>query len=213
MRGLAPPRTPVPVARALPAVVASDDYARRFTDALDDVLSAALVAYDNLPAYLDPATAPADFLDWLGHWVCAPPDDRDDRSREDALRSLLPVAADLGARRGTVAALAEEVGRLCGADVEVRDGGWVVTSTTAGGAATAPPGAVPPGAVEVVVHGPCDHALVRRLVRRATPAHLRVAITFDGGSPDELVPRQPPAPDADPPTHPITADLRGGDPT
>lgn len=188
MRGLAVQPTPVPIAAGLPAVVASDDYARRLTDALDDVLSAAVVAYDNLPAYLDPATAPADFLDWLGHWVCAPADDRDGPQREAALRSLLPVSAQLGARRGTVAALAEEVSRLCGADVEVHDGGWVVTSSTPGAAGR---GTGAGGRVEVVVHGPCDRALVRRLVRRATPAHLRVDITFDDhhGTDHETDPR------------------------
>lgn len=211
MRGLAAQPTPVPIAAGLPAVMASDDFARRLTDALDDVLSAALVACDNLPAYLDPGTAPADFLDWLGHWVCAPPDDRDGPAREDALRALLPVSAGLGARRGTVAALAEEVARLCGADVEVRDGGCVVTSTT--------PGAVPPprdgrhGLVEVLVHGDGDRALVRRLVRRATPAHLAVRLVFDDAGADEgTLPRQRPR-HAPPTADPSTADLRGGDPS
>jgi phage tail-like protein len=208
VRGLAAQPTPAPIAAGLPAVVASDDFVRRFTDALDDVLAAAVVAYDNLPAYLDPGTAPADFLDWLGHWVGAPPDDRDGPARETALRSLLPVAADLGARRGTASALAEEVSRLCGVDVEVRDGGCVVTSLTPG-ATTSRDGTASDGRVEVVVHGDGDRALVRRLVRRATPAHVQVEITFDTHDDTDLLPRQQTGHHHDPPT----ADLRGGDPT
>ncbi len=117
--------TAVPLSAGLPRVLAEDDYAGRFTGALDTVLAAAVGSVDNLTAYLDPATAPADFLAWLGHWVAVPPDEMGDDERTAALRALVPVAADLGARRGTATALADELGRLCGVDVAVRDPGGV----------------------------------------------------------------------------------------
>ena len=184
--------TAVPLSNGLPRVLAEDDYARRFTSALDTVLAAAIGSYDNLTAYLDPGTAPADFLAWLGHWVAAPPDEMGEDERTVALRRLVPVAAANGARRGTAAALADELGRLCGVDVEVHDGGGVTWSGTAGSVAPragAGRGAVA-GDVEVVVRGRCDRALVRRLVRRSTPAHLRAVVSFEDEHEDQDVENQ-----------------------
>lgn len=172
MPGLA---TAVPLATGLPRMLAEDDYARRFTSALDTVLAPAVGAYDNLTAYLDPGTAPPDFLAWLGHWVAAPPDEMGEDERTEALRSFVPAAASIGARRGTASALADELGRLCGVDVAVHDRGGVTVSRTAGSAVAATTGTT----VEVVVRGRCDRALVRRLVRRSTPAHLPVTVSFE----------------------------------
>lgn len=177
MRGLVPDLpTAVPLSTGLPRMLAEDDYARRFTSALDTVLAPAVGSYDNLTAYLDPGTAPADFLAWLGHWVAAPPDEMGEDERTAALRAFVPVAASIGARRGTASALADELGRLCGVDVVVHDRGGVTWSGTAGSTPWAARAAT---AVNVVVTGRCDRALVRRLVRRSTPAHLPVSVTFD----------------------------------
>ena len=181
--------TAVPLSVGLPRVLAEDDYAGRFTGALDTVLAAAVGSYDNLTAYLDPATAPEDFLGWLGHWVGVPPDEMGAAERAAALRAFVPVAADIGARRGTAAALADELGRLCGVDVAVRDPGGVTWSATAGADGGPAPGA-PGRGVEVVVRGGCDQALVRRLVRRSTPAHLDVRVTFDDHRAPETEPDQ-----------------------
>ena len=185
--------TAVPLSSGLPRVLAEDDYAGRFTGALDTVLAAAVGSYDNLTAYLDPATAPEDFLGWLGHWVAAPPDEMGAAERAAALRAFVPVAAELGARRGTAAALADELGRLCGVDVAVRDPGGVSWSATAGQDTRTSAG--PDRGVEVVVRGRCDRALVRRLVRRSTPAHLDVRVTFDDPAPET-------APETEPETEP-----------
>ncbi len=174
--------TAVPLSTGLPRLLAEDDYARRFTSALDTVLAPAVGSYDNLTAYLDPGTAPADFLAWLGHWVAAPPDEMGEHERTAALRAFVPVAASIGARRGTAPALADELGRLCGVDVRVHDRGGVIWSGTAG---STPPDAPAVAAVDVVVLGRCDRALVRRLVRRSTPAHLPVTVTFEDDQRDQ----------------------------
>ncbi|MGW2847530.1 hypothetical protein ACWC5G_21895, partial [Streptomyces sp. NPDC001274] len=54
-----------PIGGLLPALYADDDLAQRFTAGLDTVLAPVLSTLDNLPAYFDPALAPADFLPWL----------------------------------------------------------------------------------------------------------------------------------------------------
>ncbi|NEC21477.1 phage tail protein, partial [Streptomyces parvus] len=58
-----------PIGELLPALYADDDLAQRFTAGLDTVLAPVLSTLDNLPAYVDPALAPADFLPWLASWV------------------------------------------------------------------------------------------------------------------------------------------------
>ena len=176
MRGLVDDMpTPLPIAAGLPRMYADDEYAGRLTGALDTVLAPAVSALDNLTAYLDPATAPPDFLRWLGQWLAAPLDGMGDATLTEALRSLLPVAASLGARRGTPAALVEEVRRVTGAEVVVQDPGGVTWSATPGGCVPGPPRP----SVEVRVRGTCDHGLARRLVRRSVPAHVPVVVTFE----------------------------------
>jgi phage tail-like protein len=167
--------SPLPIAAGLPRMYADDEYAGRLTSALDTVLAPALGALDNLTAYLDPGTAPPDFLRWLGRWLAAPLDEMDDATLTTALRSLLPEAASLGARRGTASALVEEVGRVAGVEVDVLDLGGVAWSKTPGGCVPGQPRA----SVGVRVRGACNQAVVRRLVRRSVPAHVPVVVTFE----------------------------------
>lgn len=61
--------TPHPLIDQLPAVYLEQDFLRRFLAALDDVLAPVLLTIDNLPAHLDPRSAPEDFLAWLAQWV------------------------------------------------------------------------------------------------------------------------------------------------
>ncbi len=63
-----------PLGAQLPSVYAEDDFVQRFTAALDDILAPVLCTLDSLPAYFDPALAPADFLEYLAAWVGAPGD-------------------------------------------------------------------------------------------------------------------------------------------
>ncbi len=176
MRGLVDDMpTPLSIADGLPRMYADDEYAGRLTGALDTVLAPAVSALDNLTAYLDPGTAPPDFLRWLGQWLAAPLDEMDDATLTTALRSLLPAAASLGARRGTAPALVEEIRRVTGVEAEVCDTGGVSWTATSGGRM---PGAPGPSA-QVTVRGACDRALVRRLVRGSVPAHVPVVVTFE----------------------------------
>ena len=54
-----------PLGWLLPAMYQEDEFAQRFTGALDTVLAPLVTALDNLDAYVDPALAPPDFLEWL----------------------------------------------------------------------------------------------------------------------------------------------------
>jgi hypothetical protein len=58
-----------PIESVLPAMLADDPFAQRLCAALDEVLAPMTSALDNLDAYLDPRTAPPDFLRWLAGWV------------------------------------------------------------------------------------------------------------------------------------------------
>ena len=65
--------TPAPLARGLPALYREPDpragdagsFVRRFTDGLDGVLAPVFATLDNLPAYFDPKTAPAGWIEFL----------------------------------------------------------------------------------------------------------------------------------------------------
>ena len=202
MRGLVDgAATSAPIAAGLPALFADDDFAQRLTGALDAVLAPAVGSLDNVRAYLDPGTAPPDFLRWLARWVAAPVDDlAGDECSTPMLRELVRAAAGLAARRGTAAALGEEVHHVTGVQVQVLDPGGVRWSSTPGCAppgtagaevrvrvlpdAEAAPDAAPsPPAARSSARRPAsrraaDPLLVRRLVRRSVPAHLAVTVTF-----------------------------------
>ena len=70
MRGTVPGlASPHPLGETLPALYAEDSFAQRLCQGLDEVLAPLLSTLDCLPAYLDPATAPADLVEWLAGWV------------------------------------------------------------------------------------------------------------------------------------------------
>lgn len=91
--------TPHPLIEQLPAVYLEQDFLQRFLAALDDVLAPVLLTIDNLPAHLDPRSAPDDFLAWLAQWVAVEPyeDSAPDRQRA-AVRGRWPGTPGAGRR-------------------------------------------------------------------------------------------------------------------
>ena len=80
---------------------------------------------DCFPAYLDPALAPEDFLEWIGSWVGATPDETWPLERR---RAFVASATELFRMRGTAAGLAAHVADLHGRrgrDRRARRGGLV----------------------------------------------------------------------------------------
>ncbi|OLR93083.1 phage tail protein [Actinokineospora bangkokensis] len=98
MRGTAALPSPHPLADLLPTPLQEDPFVVRLTQGLDDVLGPAIAVLDCLPAYLDPALTPADFLGWLAGWVGVDPDEN---WTERHLRSLVAHAVDLHRHQGT----------------------------------------------------------------------------------------------------------------
>lgn len=180
--------SPHPIGATLPGLYQDDDLAQRFCAALDEVLAPVLATVDCLPAYLDPALAPPDVLDWLAGWV----------GLADAVfwpvqrrRALVARAAELHAWRGTPYAVRKLVRLATGLIPEIEDPGGTIWSHEP---RSAPP---PPGPPELVirvrvpadppddVYSPqseSDRTLLTALVRLVAPAHLpwRVEVVTGG---------------------------------
>ena len=161
--------SPAPVLEALPAIYRSDGVAAGLVAAFDDLLAPVFATLDNLTAYLDPALAPADFVDWLAGWVGLAVDGGWPLERR---RALVARTVELYRWRGTVRGLREAVALHTGVEPEIVEHGAAGWSTE--------PGAEPPGQAvpHVVVRipapegGELDLARLDAVVRAAKPAHL-----------------------------------------
>jgi phage tail-like protein len=109
----------------LPALYQEDDFARRLTSGLDDVLAPLFCTLDNLDAYFDPELAPMDFVEWLAGWVGLMLDETWPPERQ---RALVGQATELYRWRGTVRGLAAVVAAYTGVEPEIVDSGGAVSS-------------------------------------------------------------------------------------
>ncbi len=170
MRGHVPGLTsPHPLGEQLPGVFRDDDMTQRLTAAFDEVLAGIVQVLDCFPAYLDPALAPADFLDWLGGWTGAALDETWPLERR---RAFVAAAVDLFRIRGTAAGLAAHVAVFSGGDVEIAEPGATAWSHDAG--AAIPSGTSADLFVRVRVKDPTaiSAASLDALVATAKPAHV-----------------------------------------
>jgi phage tail-like protein len=161
---------PYPLWTLLPAVLQEDEFTVRFTAGLDDVLAPAVSALDCLPAYLDPDTAPADFLAWLAGWF-------DLTLAEDLpparRRAAVAAAVPLSQVRGTPEGLRRQLELATGAEVEVTDSGGVGVGRTPGSAL--PGSDVPTVTVRVTLPAGAaalDERLLHELITAGKPAHV-----------------------------------------
>lgn len=161
--------TPHPLIDQLPAVYLEQDFLRRFLAALDDVLAPVLLTIDNLPAHLDPRSAPEDFLAWLAQWVAVDPhEDSPVELRRDTVRG----AVARHARRGTAAGLADAVRLETGAEAEIAESGGTAWST---GPHTVLPGGARPWVTIRVTERPgraIDRVRLEELIGTEVPAHV-----------------------------------------
>jgi phage tail-like protein len=170
MRGTIPGlASPHPIGEHLPGLYRDDPFTQRFTAAFDEVLAGAMQVLDCFPAYLDPALAPGDFLEWLGGWVGATPDETWPVERR---RAFVASATELFRVRGTAAGLASHVAIFTGGEVEIAEPGAAAWSHDAG--AVVPTGSSPDLFIRVRVKDPASVPLARldALVAAAKPAHL-----------------------------------------
>ncbi len=174
MRGLVPGLvTPHPIGQTLPALYQDDDLAQRLVSAMDSELAPIFASLDGFEAYLDPAYAPEDFLDWLGGWVGVTLDQTWPLERR---RMMVASAVDLFRLRGTAGGLASQIAIYTGGQVEIIESG-------AAGWSKAPSAAIPGDAtpsllVRVTVHDSKKVSAARldALVAAAKPAHIPHAV-------------------------------------
>jgi phage tail-like protein len=171
--------SPSPLARALPGLFQDDDLACRLVSAFDAVVAPVFVALDNLPAYLDPGTAPEDFLDWLAGWFGL---ELEATWSVERRRAALRQVVELYRWRGTNRGLRAELALHLGVQPTIDEDGGVVWSPT--------PGAELPGTTSnrVVVRVPAvpggvDAPRVRSMVRAIVPAHLACEVEIEGVEP------------------------------
>lgn len=161
--------TPHELAVALPAVFHEDPFAMRLTAAFDEVLAPELLAVDNFDAYLDPHTAPPDFLEWLAGWVGIALDETWPIEQQ---RDMVARATRLYALRGTRDGLAGTVALYAGVEPEIEDSGGTSVSLFADGPL---PGSDTPSLTVRVGVAPgrtVDPRRLEALVQAAKPAHL-----------------------------------------
>ncbi|MFD5694204.1 phage tail protein [Streptomyces rubiginosohelvolus] len=174
-----------PIGELLPALYADDDLAQRLTAGLDTVLAPVLSTLDNLPAYVDPALAPADFLPWLASWVGV---EADPAWPVELRRAVVARAVELHRWRGTRRGLVERLRLCCGVHAEVRDGGGATWSAEPG--AALPP--QPTGELLVRVWpvraddgaGAVDAHRVLEVATAACPVHLTCRVEVLPGPPE-----------------------------
>jgi phage tail-like protein len=164
--GLASPR---PIGRTLPSVYERDEVTQRFCAALDEVIAPVFATLDSLTAYLDPATTPADMLDWLAAWIGIVFHGHESEPRK---RQVIRAGAGLLPWNGTVRCVREAVRAVYGVEQEVIDSGGAVCSTEPG---TPPPGEDRLGlVVRLTVPDPAafDPRRLDELVATLKPAHV-----------------------------------------
>lgn len=164
--GLASPR---PIGTTLPLVYEQDEVAQRFCAALDEVLAPVFATLDSLTAYLDPATTPADMLDWLAAWVGIVFHGHESAPHK---RQVIRAGAGLLPWNGTVRCMREAVRSVYGVEPEVIDSGGTACSTEPG---TPLPGQDRPGlVVRLAVPDPAafDPRRLDDLVAALKPAHV-----------------------------------------
>lgn len=144
--------SPHPLGRTLPGLYLGDPVTQQLCAALDDVLAPVVSTLDCYAAHLDPATAPADAVDWLASWLGLVQDAHLDEARR---RELVRIGSDLLRWRGTVRGLREAVHALFPGSVEIVDpGGVVVLAATATGPDATGPDVAGPGAAGLDGTGP-----------------------------------------------------------
>ncbi|MGD0862267.1 MAG: phage tail protein [Candidatus Limnocylindrales bacterium] len=174
MRGLVDGlETPHPIGETLPALYRDDDLAQRLVSAMDAALAPIFASLDGFDAYLDPAYAPEDFLEWLSGWVGATLDHTWPLERR---RMMVASAVDLFRLRGTASGLASQVAIYTGGQVEIIESGAAGWSSLPN--AAIPGDSTPSLVVRVTVRDSkaLSAARLDALVAAAKPAHIPHAV-------------------------------------
>jgi len=174
-------RSPFPIVDYLPAMLAEDDFTRRFVSGLDPVLASIIVVLDCFPDYLDSTTTSRPFIDYLGSWVGAPiaPGMSDSTAREALLRS-----ASLNAGRGTMPTLSSVLTPRFGDRVSTAESGSTTVSREHLDPTSWPSAAGP--SLTVTVHRPglsyLEWELLEGMLADLVPSTVAVAMVIEPGA-------------------------------
>jgi phage tail-like protein len=160
---------PHAIVQFLPGLLQEDAFVQRLVAGLDDVLAPILLSLDNLDAYLDPATAPPDFLEWLGEWVGIA---FDENWPLDQQRALVAGAVDLFHWRGTVRGLSAHVALYTGVEPDIEETGGCSWSPNPNSDL---PGHAEPSLiirVQLSNRNDVDVSRLNRIVSASKPAHI-----------------------------------------
>ncbi len=175
---------PVALITRLPAILQEDEFLAKWLSAFDDVIAPVYVTLDNLDAYVRPAYAPVDFLEWLAGWVDIA---MDEEWTEQQRRRIVADAVSLHRRAGTAGGIRDALRLAAGpeATVVVQESGGTTWSATPG---TGLPGSASP-VVDITItvpHGDPAELVPRfeRVAAAVVPAHLpaRVSVSVAGTS-------------------------------
>lgn len=154
---------------AMPAVYHDDEFMVGLVHGFDAVLAPIQAVIDDLDVYVDPRTAPPDFLEWLGTWMGLTVSRRWPIHRR---REFVARAVRVYLWRGTRRGIAEAVELYTGVRPAVTDSGGVSASPDSLGDL--------PGTsncrVDVVVRTSdrgIDSDLVDKIVADVKPAHVK----------------------------------------
>jgi phage tail-like protein len=114
-----------PLIEYLPSVYADDQFAVRFTAALDEVLAPVVNTIDSIHGYLDPLLAPEDFVRWLAGWFGVV---LDESWPMEAQRAVVAESMELFRMRGTMKGLRRHLELVIDGDVEITESGGVSCS-------------------------------------------------------------------------------------
>jgi phage tail-like protein len=171
-------RSRMQIGHSLPAVYQGDDFCQRLTTVFDDALSPVVSTLDCFDAYVDPALAPEDFVEWLAGWVAVSLDEAWAPARR---RQLVARAVELYRSRGTVDGLVAAVELYTGVTPEVVESGGCGWSEVADSAL---PGTTQPR-LQVIVRtsdpSRVDARVVERIVAENKPAHLPHTVEITAG--------------------------------
>lgn len=174
-------------ARARPDVAYRSDpagldepFVVRFMGGLEEVLDPIVAMLDLLPAHLDVALAPPDFIAMLGEWLGLELDAGLEDEPEELLaahRRLVDQANEITRRRGTRAGI-EHVLALAFRDVplQVHDSGGVTWSRDTGAPAPAPDPVLTVTYPPALSDQPRRVAAIRRVVEDVKPAGVRLEL-------------------------------------
>ena len=149
----------------LPRVLQQDRFTRRFMSVFEEIADGVRSEIDALEYYLDAATAPPEFVQWLGGWLQVTIDPSMPEARQ---REIVQAAGDYYARRGTASGLQGFLEAITLGEVRIVDGGGTWRS-----------GEAPPNPGRILVRLTGTGGMLEDHLHRLVAAEVPIGVTFE----------------------------------